>query len=159
MGSVGRKPIEVTKEMQGEAMRLASLGFNEKQISEAIGLNYVTFQNKKEHFLEFLKKGRMALRERITSSLLARADDGDTTALIFTCKRLNLFSNTLDVVAPNNVQEAMAQLLNIYMAFSNGEITDVTADKMTSMLQGYIKAFEVNELETRLKMIEEKVSK
>ena len=58
MAKVGRKPIEITEEMKGEAMRLASLGFNEKQISEAIGLTYGTFQDKKHHFQESLKRGR-----------------------------------------------------------------------------------------------------
>ena len=42
------------------------------------------------------------------------------------------------------------------MAFANGEINETTADKMTAMLQGYVKAFEVSELEKRVALIEEK---
>ena len=156
MSNAGRKPIEVTELMLSECQRLASLGFNEKQISEAIGLNYRTFQDKKEHFLEYLKKGRAELRERITSSLMAKIDEGDTTALIFTCKKLNLFTNSFDAKEPSNPQEAIAQLLSVFMAFANGEINETTADKMTAMLQGYVKAFEVSELEKRVALIEEK---
>lgn len=156
MSNVGRKPIEVTEEMKGEAMRLASLGFNEKQISEALDMAYSTFQDKKDYFRDALKKGRAELRERITSSLLAKAEEGDTTALIFACKRLNLFTNSFDAKEPSNPQEAIAQLLAVYMAYANAEINETTADKMTAMLQGYVKAFEVSELEKRVALIEEK---
>ena len=38
MAKVGRKQIEITQKMKDETQRLSSLGFNEKQISEAIGL-------------------------------------------------------------------------------------------------------------------------
>lgn len=41
------------------------------------------------------------------------------------------------------------------MAYANGEINETTADKMTAMLQGYVKAFEVSELEQRVKSLEE----
>jgi len=156
---MGRPEIKITTQMQNEAMRLASLGFSERQIAEAVGISISTWQRNKESFEHSLKKGRSELRERITSSLLAKTDEGDTTALIFTCKRLNLLSSTFDAEKPNNVNEAMAQLLRVYMAFSNGDITDATADKMTAMLHGYIKAYEMNELEARLKTIEERINK
>lgn len=50
MAKVGRKEIEVTEDMKVEAMRLASLGFNEKQISEALDMAYSTFQDRKRLF-------------------------------------------------------------------------------------------------------------
>jgi len=156
MRNVGRPAVEMTETMKIEVERLAALGFNERQIAEAIGISISTWQRNKEHFEHFLKKGRSTLRERIVSSLLARAEEGDTTALIFACKRLNLFSNTFDAKEPNNPQEAIAQLLSVYMAYANGEINETAADKMTVMLQGYVKAYEVSELEQRVKSIEEK---
>jgi len=158
MSNVGRKPIEITTEMKSETMRLASLGFNEKQISEAIGLNYRTFQDKKEHFLDFLKKGKQELRERITSALLSRIDEQDVTSLIFVSKRLGLFSNSFDATAPNSTQEAMAEMLKIYVSLADGTITETQADKLIGTLQSYVKAYEVSELERRLTIIEERAN-
>lgn len=156
MSNAGRKPIEVTETMLSECERLASLGFNEKQISEAINMTYSVFQNKKDYFRDALKKGRQQLRERITSSLLAKIDEQDVTSLIFVSKRLGLFTNSFDASTPSDVKEAMAEMLKIYVSLADGTISETQADKLMGTLQSYIKAYEVSELETRLKALEEK---
>ncbi len=153
----GRKKIEITDAMKAEAERLAALGLNEKQISDSLGMAYSSFQKHKAHFREPLKKGLAQLRERITASLLEKIDDGDTTALIFTAKRLNLFSDSLDsATAPQTAREAVKELSRIYQAVASGEVAEHQGEKLAAMVEKIIKAVEVGELEERITALEEK---
>jgi hypothetical protein len=158
MAKVGRKEIEVTQEMQSEAERLSALGFNERQISEALGLSYGSFQDKKQYFYEFLKKGRQSLRERITSAMVSRIDEADSTMLIFSAKRLGLFNPSLETKEPTNTAEAIAELLRIYSSVASGEISAEQGDKLVGILQNYLKAYELSELERRVSLIEERTN-
>ncbi len=156
MSHAGRPAVEITETMKREVERQAALGFSERQITEAIGISISTWQRNKEHFEYSLKKGRSALRERITSALLSKIDENDSTSLIFVCKRLGLFTNSFDATTPNNPKEAMAEMLRIYISLADGTITDSQADKLMGTLQSFIKAYEISELERRVKAIEEK---
>ena len=113
-------------------------------------------QDKKEYFREFLKKGRQSLRERITSAMVSRIDEADSTMLIFSAKRLGLFNPSLETKEPTNTAEALAELLRIYSSVASGEISAEQGDKLVGILQNYLKAYELSELEARLKALEEK---
>lgn len=153
---MARKQIEITQQMIDEVERLSAIGLNESQISESIGIGYSTFQRYKEHFGEALKKGKAALRERVSNVLLSKMDGGDTTALIFMAKRLSLFQPSIEVKAPKTIKQAMEELTAVYSAHARGEITENQADKMVSILDKFIKGIELFEIEERLKIIEER---
>lgn len=156
----GRKQIEVTEAMQQEAERLAALGLNEKQISEALGMAYSSFQTHKPHFREALKKGKAQLRERITSKLLERIDEGSETSIIFACKRLGLFQPSIDSPkAPKTVQEAVKELSHIYQATASGEVSETQGEKLALLAEKIIKAVEVGELEKRIEALEKEIQK
>lgn len=153
----GRKPITITKTMVQEVERLASVGLNEKQISESLGIGYATFQRNKANFDEALKRGRNDLRERIAGQLIDKAESGDTTALIFIAKKINLFGNSIsDSKNPNTIKEALEQLGEVYTSFASGEITESEADKMATLLERFMRAKELTEIEERLTELENK---
>ena len=154
MAKVGRKQIAITQKMKDEAQRLSSLGFNEKQISEAIGLNYRTFQDKKEHFIDYLKRGKNELRERIANAMICKIDENDTTALIFVCKRLGIFTNSIDAISPNTAKEVLSELSKTYEALGNGNISESTALTIKGLLESVLKGLELTELEERIKTLE-----
>ena len=154
--NVGRKPIIITDKMIKETQRLSELGLNEKQISESLGISYSTFQRNKEYFEEALKKGKSLLRERITTKLLEKVDEGSETSLIFISKRLGLFNTSMGTTkAPKAINEAIVELANVYEATTLGDITEQQGDKFTSMLLNIIKSLETVELEERIKKLEE----
>ena len=154
MAKAGRKEIIITQSMKEEAQRLSALGFNEKQISEAIGLNYRTFQDKKEHFIDYLKRGKNELRERIAGAMISKIDENDTTALIFMCKRLGIFTNSIEATSPNNPKEVIKELSKTYEALGNGIIQDSTALTIKGLLESVLKGLEVVELEERIQKLE-----
>ncbi|MBT5934981.1 hypothetical protein [Sulfurimonas sp.] len=152
----GRLPIEITDKMIQKAQRLSELGLNEKQISESLGISYSTFQRNKEYFEESLKKGKSLLRERITTKLLEKVDEGSETSLIFISKRLGLFNTSMGTTkAPKAINEAIVELANVYEATALGDITELQGDKFTSMLLNIIKSLETVELEDRINKLEE----
>ena len=152
----GRLPIEITDKMIQKAQRLSELGLNEKQISESLGISYSTFQRNKEYFEESLKKGKSLLRERITTKLLEKVDEGSETSLIFISKRLRLFNTCMGTTkAPKAINEAIVELANVYEATALGDITELQGDKFTSMLLNIIKSLETVELEDRINKLEE----
>lgn len=159
MAKAGRKEIMITQSMKEEAQRLSALGFNEKQISEAIGLNYRTFQDKKEHFIDHLKRGKKELRERIASAMISKIDENDTTALIFICKRLGLFTHSIEATAPTTSKEVLQELSKTYEALGNGNIQESTALTIKGLLESVLKGIEVTELEERIKTLEEQNQK
>lgn len=152
--TVGRKPIEVTSSMLQEVERLATLGLNEAQISESLGMSYTAFQSKKSHFSESLKRGKAELRARVSEALLSKIDEGDTTALIFTAKRLNLFTPSIDAKTPSTIPEALRELASVYSAVARGEVSEAVGDKLSGYLERYMKAIELTELEERIQQIE-----
>jgi len=153
---LGRQPIEITDKIISEVETLAELGFNEKQISEAIGMAYSSFQKYKKYFRESLKKGKSKLKVRITSKLLEKIDEGSETSLIFACKRLNLFQpNMQNSKPPKTITEAVAQLSEVYTATTTGELTEFQGEKYSAMLGTIIKSLEVVELEKRIQKLEE----
>lgn len=154
MAKAGRKEIIITQSMKEEAQRLSALGFNEKQISEAIGLNYRTFQDKKEHFIDYLKRGKNELRERIAGAMISKIDENDTTALIFMCKRLGIFTNSIEATSPNTPKEVIKELSKTYEALGNGIIQDSTALTIKGLLESVLKGLEVVELEERIQKLE-----
>lgn len=151
---LGRKAL-FNPDQVNEVERLAALGLNEAQISESIGMSYATFQRNKANFEESLKKGKAELRARVSEALLSKIEEGDTTALIFTAKRLNLFTPSIDAKVPKSVSEAVKELARVYSAHAHGEIGDAQADKLISMLDKFIKGIELSEIEERLTALEE----
>lgn len=156
---MARKPMQITEEMIDEVEKLAGMGLNESQISESIGMGYSTFQRNKERFGEAIKKGKATLRTRVSDALLAKMDTGDITALIFISKRLNLFQSSIMTKPPQTIKQAMKELAIVYAAHARGEITEGQADKLSAMLDKFIKGIELSEFDDRLKALEEKLRK
>ena len=152
--------ISITESMINQTEYLASLGLNDKQIGEALGMSYASFRrHKKEHFEQALKKGRLKLRESISNSLIERAtEERDTTALIFIAKRMQLLQPSgYEAKEFTSIQEATKELGSVYGALARGDINETMADKLTSMIEKFIKTVEISELEERIQQLEEKL--
>lgn len=153
---MARPNIDITDEMVVQAEHLASIGFSDKHIAEGIHISLSTLQRNMTHFEASLKKGRLALRQRIAGHLLSKIDEQDTTALIFACKRLNLFQSTMEVTKPTNPQEVVAELSKVYEAVAEGSISEAQGEKLVSVLQHIHKGIELGVMEERLKALESK---
>ena len=92
--------MKITKQLIKKAYDLAKAGFNNKTIYESLDISKSAFYNNKD-LMDTIKKARAVLREEVSSSLLINAKTGDTTSLIFLAKRLNLFSEDVQIKLTN----------------------------------------------------------
>lgn len=139
------------KELLPIAYRLASSGLSNKQIIEALHISKSSFYADKD-IMDTIKKGKAELREKVSDALLAKATDGDTTALIFLSKRLNLFTEQLqlDLTSPENA-------LNSYKTLTDADISLEHKNSLRAILSDYFKAFETVDMEERLTALEESI--
>lgn len=153
---MARPKIEITEEMLQRAEELSASGLNKLQIAEALGISYDTLNRNSASFTDVIKKGRATLAEKVGRQLISNMESGDTTAMIFMAKKLNLFEGGhLEAKTPADAKQGLEELTKIYTAQAKGEITAERADKMASLLDKVLKGIEVNDLEERIKALEE----
>ena len=87
--SMGRKPIEVTKEMLEKAEHHAATGLTYEQIAHCLGMGKTSLYKKMGEFPELLnsiKRGKSRGIGEITNALYENAKNGNVTAQIFFLK-------------------------------------------------------------------------
>lgn len=141
--------MKITKQLIKKAYDLAKAGFNNKTIYESLDISKSAFYNNKD-LMDSIKKARAELREEVSSSLLTNAKTGDTTSLIFLAKRLNLFSEDVQIKL-TNPKSALKSLEEV----ANANISLEHKNSLKSIISDYIKAYEVSELEERISKLEE----
>ena len=145
---MGRKP-KVTKSSIETAYKLAKSGINDKSIMQALDISHDTFYKYPE-LTDTIKKARYELKESVANSLLQNATGGDTTSLIFLAKRLNLFSNETNIKldSPKGALKALEDL-------ANADISLEHKNSLRGIVNDYLKAYEITELEERITKLEE----
>ncbi len=139
-----------------EAFKLARTGFNDKQIQEALQISKSLMYSHKE-LMDTIKKARVELREEISNSLLKNAIDlSNPTVQIFLAKRLRLFDDTFNTITLKKSDDILRAINKLFGAVSNNSISDDKANQLKSILETFTKAYEVNELETRLSKLEQR---
>lgn len=141
--------MKITKQLIKKAYDLAKAGFNNKTIYESLDISKSAFYNNKD-LMDSIKKAKAELREEVSSSLLTNAKTGDTTSLIFLAKRLNLFSEDVQINL-TNPKSALKSLEEV----ANANISLEHKNSLKSIISDYIKAYEVSELEERISKLEE----
>jgi len=87
--TVGRKPIEITKEIIDQAETLAAQGMTQVQIALALGMGESTLYEKMEKYPEFseaIKSGKAQGIAMVTEKLLEKVMGMDTTSILFYLK-------------------------------------------------------------------------
>lgn len=137
------------KELIPLAYKMAKSGISNKQIIEALCISKSAFYADVD-IMDTIKKGKSELREEVSNALLEKATSGDTTALIFLSKRLNLFSDQpqLDLTSVDNA-------LKSYSTLADADISLEHKNSLRGILSDYFKAYEITELEERLAALEE----
>jgi len=149
-----RKP-KINDSVIQEAHELAKAGFNDKQIQEALNISKSLMYANLE-FMDTIKEARKELRHEISKSLMNNAVNLDNpTVQIFLAKKLRLFDDTFDSINLKNSDDALKVISSIFKAVSDGSISDDKANQLKSLLDTFTKAYEVNELDKRITLLEE----
>lgn len=141
--------MKITKQLIKKAYDLSKAGFNNKTIYESLDISKSAFYNNKD-LMDSIKKAKAELREEVSNALLNKATGGDTTSLIFLAKRLNLFSEDIQINL-TNPKSALKSLEEV----ANANISLEHRNSLKSIIHDYIKAYEVSELEQRISKLEE----
>ena len=141
---MARKP-KITTELIKQAVELATAGFSDKQIFTALDLSSSTFYANME-LMETIKKARNDLRKKVSDALMDSAVSGDTTAMIFLSKRLNLFQNSYTAGGLKSAKDALTELEKLYQAGVDGEIPIELINTISKILNDFVKTLEVSEL-------------
>ena len=149
---MARKP-KITTEIIKQAGELATAGFSDKQIFNALDLSSSTFYANME-LMETIKKARNDLRKKVSDALMDSAVNGDTTAMIFLSKRLNLFQNSYTAGSLKTAKDALTELEKLYKAGVGGDIPTELISTVSKILNDFVKTLEVSELEKRVEEIE-----
>ena len=83
---MGRKKIEIDL---NEVERLASIGLNEQQVADSLGISVDTLGNRKKESSDFsdaLKRGKAKGIQAVSNALYDQALSGQTSAAIFFMK-------------------------------------------------------------------------
>lgn len=151
---MARKP-KINNTVIKEAHELAKAGFNDKQIQEALKISKSLMYANME-FMDTIKEARAELRKEISKSLMSNAVDmQNPTVQIFLAKKLRLFDDTFDSINLKNSDDVLKVISSIFKAVSDGSISDDKANQLKSLLDTFTKAYEVNELDKRITLLEE----
>jgi len=145
---------KVNKEMIEKAQELSRAGFNNKQIYEVLNISKALFYRSKD-LIDPIKDARKELRQNISQSLINNAVDlNNPTVQIFLAKRLKLFDDTFDSISIRKSDDVLKVVADIFKAVSTNTISEDKSKQLLAILDTYIKAYEMNELEKRITELE-----
>lgn len=150
---MARKP-KINDEVIKQAFELSLSGFNDKQIQSSLSISKSLMYSNME-LMDSIKKARIELRKNISKSLLDNAMDlKNPTVQIFLAKKLRLFDDTFDSMSLKSSDDVLKVTSNLFKAVSEGAISEDKANQLKSILESFIKAYELNELEQRITKLE-----
>lgn len=148
------RKTKVNDESINQCRELAKAGFTDKQIWETLNISKSLFYANLE-LMDTIKKSRNELRQELSKSLLANAVDlKNPTIQIFLAKRLKLFDDTFDSITLNNSKDVLKVTGELFTALANSTISEDKANQLKSILESYMKAYELNNLEERITALE-----
>jgi len=152
-----RKPkLNVTDKLIGEVEKMAENGFNQKQIAKYLDISVQQLHKAYLELLEAIKRGQDKLRIKVSQSILNNATDlNNPTVQIFLAKKLRLFDDTFDSITLKKSDDVLNAISKLFKALSEGEISEDKAKQLQSILDSFTKAYELNELEQRITLLEE----
>lgn len=152
------KKTRVTQDIIDNAELLASKAYSVTMVADALGVGVTTcYDNTK--LSEAIKRGRAAARQKVVDALMLRADgDQSSTAAIFLAKQLKVFDNPFTTATPKTLEEAIVRIGSIYQAVASGELDQEKGDRLVGYIDKLVRAIEVNEIEKRLKILEDKAN-
>ena len=146
------KKVEVDLQ---ELELLASKGYTASMCFDAIGISHSKGYRDKQ-IMQAIKRGRNTAKQRIVDDLLNRSmGDPSSAASIFLAKKMKVFDDIFPTASPKTPEDASKKISDIYTAVSQGKLSEEKGNYLISFLEKFIKAFEVSELEKRVKALEE----
>jgi len=139
-----------------EIEALAKNGLSNREIAEALNICEKSFYNylkKDTHFTVAIKRGKSYFKQKIRKALLSKATtDKDTTALIFLTKRLGLLKDDgVELISLKSSKD----ILKAFETLFNSNVPIEQKSILKSILDSYVKSFEILELQERLEKLEE----
>ena len=148
------KNTKINKNMIQKAYELAKNGFSNKQIQDVLHISKASIYRIKD-LKDSIKDGQMSLRADITKSLINNAVDlNNPTVQIFLAKQLKLFDDTFDTISINKSDDVLVVVSDIFKAVAQNTISEDKSKQLLSILDTYIKAYEMHELEKRIISLE-----
>jgi len=145
---------KINKDMIQKAYELAKNGFSNKQIQDVLNISKASIYRIKD-LKDSIKDGQMSLRADITKSLINNAVDlNNPTVQIFLAKRLKLFDDTFDTISIKKSDDVLVVVSDIFKAVAQNTISEDKSKQLLSILDTYIKAYEMHELEKRIISLE-----
>ena len=134
---------------------LAVKGYTAAMIFDAIGISH----SKGYHDLQIkqaIKEGHSEARQKVVDDLMGRSEsDQSPTASIFLAKQLKVFDTYFPTSSPQSPTDALKKISNIYVAVARNELSEDKGTHLIGYLEKYVKAYEVSDLEERIKKLEE----
>jgi len=146
----------ITDEIINECQRLASMGFSNVMISNALGIAASTL-SKNRKLVKAIQEGKRELAEKVTQTILENI--GETQNATFVAKRLNLFNPQINIKKPKDAKEALDNLSIAIKQYADGEINESQLRTIEAVSNSYIKGYEFAEFEERLKRLENAIKK
>ena len=145
---------KINKNMIQKAYELAKNGFSNKQIYETLNISKALFYRNID-LIDTIKEARTILRENLSSSLINNAVDlNNSIVQIFLAKRLKLFDDTFDTISIKKSDDVLVVISDIFKAVAQNRISEDKSKQLLSILDSYIKAYEMHELEKRITTLE-----
>lgn len=146
--------MKLDKSQIDKCFEYSSKGYTTTQIFEALAISKSSLYSNKDA-LDAINRGRQELRQKLSDSLISNAVDmKNPTVQIFLAKRLRLFDDTFETITLNKSSDAVAATAQIYKAIADGTISDDKANQLKALLDTFVKAYEVQEIEKRLQALE-----
>ena len=146
----------ITDEIVNECRRLASIGFSNVMISNALGMTVYTLSRNKQ-LKQAIQEGKRELAEKVTQTILENI--GESQNATFIAKRLNLFNPQINIKKPNDAKEALDNLSIAIKQYADGEINESQLRTIEAVSNSYIKCYEFAEFEERIKRLEDDIEK
>ena len=133
---------------------LAGKGYNTTMICSAIGVSRSYAYTQKD-IMDAIKRGHDQAKQKVIDDLMTRSEsDQGATASIFLAKQLKCFDTYFPTSSPQSTSDALKKISNIYLAVAKNELPEEKAAHLISFLEKYLKAYEINNLETRISELE-----
>ena len=132
---------------------LSYKGFINKDIATSLNISQSKLYADKK-IMESIHNGRERLKDDVSQKFYDSLSDSPQN-LQFLVKRLGLFNCPIRITKPSNTKNALGNLANAIVQYSDGTITESQIKTIEATLNSFIKGYDATVLEERIVALEE----